>query len=511
MTDRWDNFPVSCKGGLRLDLEKLLQGTNFPGTATVLQNYEVSINGGYERIKGFSKYSSTVVPGSGAILAVKPALGGVFAVRKTSTDNALYYSTGTGWGSILNTTARTGSPTKARIIKYNITAPAIIVTDGVNPAGKFDGTTYTHINGTGAPTAPKYAEPYKDRIALAPGSTSSSFVLTAPTSDTDCDAANGAIEINVSDTITGIKTFREDLYIFCTNSIHRLEGATTETFLVSDVSKNIGCLGHDTIQEIGGDVIFLSQSGLRSLAATERFDDLELGVVSKGIRPLLVTQLSLGETAYSSCVIPSKNQYRLFIYNSSISTSSTINFIGTLTDNPVDPHGNYEWSTLVGLKAFCAANLYDASTEVAVFSNGTDDYVYLMESGNSFNGSNISYIFRTPFMTLNNATLRKVMQKVDIYTQVSGDININCQLVFDNANTGVQQPSAIPITQLGGVSFYGTAIYGTSLYSAVIFPIFKKNLIGSCFTVAFNFSGSDTNPPHRIDSLDITFALKTRR
>lgn len=511
MTDRWDNQPINLRGGLRLDMEKPFQGTNFPGTALELQNYEPSVNGGYSRIEGFTKYSNTVVPGSGPILAVKPALGGVFAIRKTATDNALYYSTGTGWGSILNTTARTGSPTKARILSYNIVESAIIITDGVNPAGKWDGTNYTHLNTTGFPTAPKYAETYKDRVALAPASTSSSFVLTAPITDDDADAANGAVEINVGDTITGLKTFRDKLYIFCKKSIYSLAGDATSNFLISDVSKEIGCLGHDTIQEIGGDVVYMSQAGIRTLGGTERFDDLELGIVSKGIQTILSDYSNFTEDKYSSCAIPSKNQYRLFINQSTLATSSVINFLGVLTDTPVDPKGIYEWAKLVGMNVQCAANSYDTNTEIAVFANASDGYVYRMESGNSFDGTNIDYLFRTPYITLGNATLRKVMQKMELYTQISGDVDLRLNLIFDNQVSGTVQPPSIMITQTGSISVYGTAVYDTATYAAPLYPIFKKNLIGSGFTVAFQFSGSDSNPPHRLDSLDITFSGKGRR
>ncbi len=330
-------------------------------------------------------------------------------------------------------------------------------------------------------------------------------------SDTDFDGANGAIEFFVGDVITGLATFRQNLYIFCKKSIYRLEGYTSADFVLTEITRGIGCLGHDTIQEVGGDVVYLSQTGIRTLSGTERTDDLELGIVSKGIQLQLREYLNLNEDAYSSCVIPTKNQYRLFIYQSALAASSTISFCGTLTDTPIDPKGIFEWSTIVGIKASAADSSLTNDNDLSVFVTGSNDYVYRMESGNSFDGSSIPAIYRTPFITLGNATLRKVLQKIQVYTRIEGDLDITLNALLDNENTGVIQPSSIQLEQSGGVSVYGTAVYDTSVYAAVLFPIFKKNLVGSGFTVAFQFASTGTNPPHKIDSIDVTYGQKGRR
>ena len=61
MPDRWQTFPVEFTGGLVTNISPLQQGTNAPGTATVLRNFEPSIEGGYRRIKGFAKYDTNAV------------------------------------------------------------------------------------------------------------------------------------------------------------------------------------------------------------------------------------------------------------------------------------------------------------------------------------------------------------------------------------------------------------------------------------------------------------------
>ena len=79
-------YTVACDGGLvksanQIDLLK------SPGVARELRNFEVSIEGGYRRINGFTKFGggSAVQPTGGAtnILGVTPYADGVVACAGT--------------------------------------------------------------------------------------------------------------------------------------------------------------------------------------------------------------------------------------------------------------------------------------------------------------------------------------------------------------------------------------------------------------------------------------------
>jgi hypothetical protein len=86
-------YTVACDGGLvtssnSIDLLKI------PGAATQLQNFEVSIEGGYRRINGYTKYKvGEVTPtrpsgGTHTILGVFPYADGVIAC----VNNNIYFS-----------------------------------------------------------------------------------------------------------------------------------------------------------------------------------------------------------------------------------------------------------------------------------------------------------------------------------------------------------------------------------------------------------------------------------
>jgi hypothetical protein len=62
MADTWQTYPFEFRGGLISNLSPLQHGIQAPGSARLLRNFEPSIEGGYRRILGFDKYSSTLVP-----------------------------------------------------------------------------------------------------------------------------------------------------------------------------------------------------------------------------------------------------------------------------------------------------------------------------------------------------------------------------------------------------------------------------------------------------------------
>ena len=116
-------YTVACDGGLvksanQIDLLKT------PGVARELRNFEVSIEGGYRRINGFSKFGggSAVQPTGGAtnILGVIPYGDGVVACAGTG---IFFSQDGTSWTNISrssvsasgdNHTAFTGRSTLTR-------------------------------------------------------------------------------------------------------------------------------------------------------------------------------------------------------------------------------------------------------------------------------------------------------------------------------------------------------------------------------------------------------------
>lgn len=524
MTDRWQTTAIVCRGGLDRSTEILSKSLSDPGVAITLTNFEPAIDGGYYRVQGYQPYtdSLTVVPANTGftttpILAVKVAFSTVLAYRQYDTNDYRVYSLGGTTWTQENADVRTGTITKARFFSYFLFQENCVLTDGANPALKLyasGGISDTLINGTGAPADPKYAALFAGRLVLAGySSNKSALSLSAPNDDTDFDAANDAIELNVGDEIVGLKTFRDVLYIFCQNSIFSLSGSTTDDFIVKAVTTELGCISADSIVEVGGDVLFLAADGIRTIAATERVGDIELASISKKINPVIRDLIgSYSANAFSACAINKKSQYRLFYYNANIADSTQGGILGKLEGR--DNGLQYAWSQLKGFPVYCCDSAYVGSSdqEFSIFGHPTNGIVYKMESGNGLNGEAIEAVYQTPYLSLGeDPEIRKVIHKIRVFTEAYGDFQTILECLLDFENTNILQPPAILVDTSAGGDVYGSAVYGTSLYASVSAPIIERNLIGSGKYISFRFTDSSTRAPFRIDSFTLQYATKGRR
>lgn len=655
MPDRWQTYAIEFKGGLVTNLSPLQHGMQLPGSARTLRNYEPSVEGGYRRILGFSKFDSNVVPPYGTPLVhggsqsgttliignlfTSPVAGDTLTVagvsgtytiassgvsysstnkRATLTlttslnsspaDQAavtftsgagtmqavathediiiaargsdLFKSSGSGWtkintpnygtplvngasqtGSTLNadgfsaapqvgdtftiagvnliytvlstptlssgaaaisinpalnsspannavitflTTDRSGM-TKGRFTQYNFNGTDFIAgVDGANNPFKYDTSTFTVLDG--APTdvlGASHVVNFKNQLFFAKGS---SITFTAPFTDNDFSAANGAGSLNVGNTITGLIVFREQLIIFSERTISRLVGNTIADFQLQPITRDIGCIETDTIQEIGGDIMFLGPDGIRSLAATEKIGDFDLAVVSKPIQAE-VTNFVNRNTSFSSVVIRKKNQYRLMGFNTNFTADSSQGVLATQTQEGLS------WSELRGIRAYVADSNYNAANEEVAFAH-TDGYVYSMETGNSFDGAAIPSSFATPFIPINDPRTRKTIYRMFLYTDPQGSFSATMNLKFDFEESGVIQPDGVTFDNTAGATaaaFYGESIYGSGSYGGTIQRLFDSQTIGSGNVVSIQFVSDSDNPPYSLDALTLEYGTYGRR
>jgi hypothetical protein len=169
------------------------------------------------------------------------------------------------------------------------------------------------------------------------------------------------------------------------------------------------------------------------------------------------------------------------------------------------------WAELRGFKVYVADNNYKDKVETIIFSNDTG-YVYSLESGNSFDGSDIEASFYTPFVPLTDPNIRKAVYKLTLYTDPQGSINTNVSLKFDFDELGTVQPDLINLSNTGITSsVYGTGIYGTSRYSEKLKKVFSTQTVGAGFTVSLQFISVGTSSPFSLDAATLEFASFDRR
>jgi len=506
-----------CEGGLQTHSNIL---SLKPGHALKLQNYEPALGGGYRRLSGFNKFDLNEVTGQ----AGAPVLGvcvfgtGVLAAKKRSgTNNSdVFFSIGSGWGTAINgATPRTSFQSKYNFVRYNWTGiKRVIMVDGVDFPARWDGTTYTLINttaGLGAPVNPKYIEEFKNYIFYAGYTANTGEIKWCNNLAETAFSGGNSGTLVVGDTITGLVRFRDQLIIFCENSIHRLTGSNTLDFQLLPITENIGCIAPNSIVEVGGDILFVGPDGVRTLAATERNDDFELGSISRNIQSTANSMVpTAGVNNVVATAVRKKNQYRVFYPTTGQAETQALGILGGIRSQS---EGGlvWEWSTLKGIKPHTVDSSFINEDEY-VIHGGFDGFVYRQENGVNFNNTAITSIFRTADITFGDPGIRKTLHRVKIFYKVEGTTTINLGLEYDHNAFGIIQPANITITKTSSNSVYGTGTYGNATYGTEDNSVLTKNTVGSGFEVALNFSvASATDSSHTIQGFVIDYAIAGRR
>jgi hypothetical protein len=512
MPSQWETFPVEFRGGLISSMSPLQQGLVAPGSATILQNLEPSKEGGYKKVLGYEKYDDNEVTGTGNILGVKVVNAtDIIAIRKNAGNVSEYYiSAGAGWTS-LGSAALLGGRVKG--VDFNFDGNhKILFVDGVNAPALFNDTTDT-LSFPSLPsevTGSSDVAIFKRAAFLAKGP---NLYFSAPFDVTDFSAANGSGVINVGHTITGLTVFRDQLIIFSRNKIQRLVGNTTSDFQLLPIAEDIGCIHGETIQEVGGDVMFMAPDGLRLLSATERIGDFGLEIASAPISKDAINFINSTST-FASVVLREKAQYRVFAYSDNVQDDVSKGLIATKFSDQGAAVIN--WGTLSGYKIYVADGRYVPGSELTIFANN-DGYVYRLEFGNNRDGADIETIYKSPYIAINDPQIRKTFYKLTLYTQVSGTFSVSLNLdydLFEKSNYNTVKPQTITVsTDAAGIAIYGspTAVYNSSSYGGNPDNVYNTNIIGSGNTVSFKIEESSTNPSYSLDTAIFEYRTNERK
>ena len=401
------------------------------------------------------------------------------------------------------------SASKTRFSRYNYSGTEkIAIVDGTNVPALYDRTTFTALNDAPSDVVgADFVVSFKSQLFFAKNNL---VTFTAPFTDSDFTAANGSGVISVGNNVTGIVVFRDQLIIFTESTIQKLVGNTVSDFQLQPITLDIGCIDEDTIQEIGGDVMFLAPDGLRLLSATDRIGDFGLAVVSKTIQNE-TTNFIRDNSSFTSLVIREKSQYRILGFKSGLTQENAQGILGTQFAGQGGE--DMAWAELRGIRAHVADSRFYLGVETIVFSND-DGYLYQLEDGsNNFDGVNIVTTFSTPFMPISDPRIRKTFYKMFLYTDPQGSVSFDISLKLDFDQKDSVQPTSIDFNnQTGQVAFMGAATYGsTAVYSTKLKTLFETQLIGTGFVVSLQFTSDSADPPFSLDAITLEYGTNTRR
>ena len=529
-------YTVACSGGL-IKASNAIDLLKTPGVATDLRNFEVSIKGGYRKINGYQKFgttNSTKPTGTTTnILGVVPYADGVVVCAGTSiyfTQDGINYleinrssisSSGVTHTAfqLLSILTRTNQSQCQFSLFDTATSDygILIITDGINKpyAFRMEGTGALNsrtffgeeitVSGT---KGVKYATVHDKHLVVAGVEDNLNTIFYSKTLDPTDFSGTGSGSIVIEDQIEGIKSFRNELFIFCQNSIFKLQNINnSSTITVVPVTKNVGCLSGYSIQEIGGDLIFLAPDGLRTVAGTARIGDVELGTVSQAIQPVLTNIASdINSFVINSIVLREKSQYRLFYTNVNAANNTQRGIIGTLRPN------GFEWSETRGLEVTAIGSGFDTNGIEKIYHGDTNGFVYEHDTGDSFDGSTILARYTTPDFDYGDLGTLKTLHYLRVSMNTEGIVEPDVAIKFEYDNLNIAQPlDPFDLGVINPPSVFGEAVFGINKFGGLNNPSIRIPLQGSGTSNNFTFLSNDTKPSYTINGLYVDYIPSGRR
>jgi hypothetical protein len=405
-------------------------------------------------------------------------------------------------------TGRT-SATKYSLERFNYDGNSkLLLVDGVNAPVVFNSSLAATDVSASSVAGASIVTSFREHMFYAGMSaTPQEVVFSQPFDEDAFSSGAGAGSFKVDDVVVGLKVFRDDLFVFCENRIFKLSGSSSANFAVSSVTRDIGCINGNTIQEFAGDLIFLGPDGLRTVAGTAKIGDVELGTISSNVQSLFDENIS-NASVFDSVVIPQKTQYRLFFSKTAGSASLTEGLICVLKNSGQGTA--YEFSRIKGIKPSCT-DTFITSGDVLVLHGGFDGYVYRQEEGITFDGTAINGKYRSPDLTFNDPGIRKHMQRVIVNYKPESVIDADLFLRYDYESSDSARPAAYPLDSEDIAGIYGLSTYGVPTYGGPSQPLLRQSVEGSGFAVALRVNDGGATAPYSLKGFQLEYQLGARR
>ena len=255
---------------------------------------------------------------------------------------------------------------------------------------------------------------------------------------------------NGGDNIVGLGAHNGFLFIFGKNNILVYSGATAPaTMSLSDTTTGIGCIARDSIQNTGSDIIFLSDTGVRSVLRTIQEKSAPYRDLSKNVRDDLMSAV-----------------------------------VGELTDPIKSVYSPFESFYLLTLPlskiVYCfdlKAPLEDGSSRVTTWDNiqpkslfyrsdktlliGKEGYLGSY-SGYLDNSSSYRMTYYTNHTDLGQPSVTSILKKINVVVVGGTSQDLIVKWDYDFKENYYSQAVEIPVQ---GISEYNIAEYGIAEYS----------------------------------------------
>jgi len=359
----------------------------------------------------------------------------------------------------------------------------------------------THTHATGTPPEGNEILAAYGRIWIADFETDKSTIYWSDLLNGSgwSGGSTGSLDVtkhwpNGYDEITALAAHNGLLVIFGKNSILVYEGATSpSTMVLADTIANIGCVARDTVQNIGTDLVFLSATGVRSLARTIQEKSAPIRDISRNVRNDINALLSL-ESGNINSVYSPENAFYLLNFPSK-------NIVYCFDMRSPLEDGSYRATTWSQINPLCFHRLEDGTIYLG-HSTGITQYGGYNDNGDTYD---LSY-FSNP-LDFGNAANLKFLKKFTL--TIIGGQSTQAVLNWGYDYSAAYEKETFTLAAQK-VAEYGSAEYNTddAVYSTgIILNTSGVNTTGNGSVVTVGVEATINDGPFSIQKIDILALL----
>jgi len=368
------------------------------------------------------------------------------------------------------------------------------MTDGVNAPMYFDPVTLalvplaTDYSGLGDITVAGHCVAFQSRLIFS--TLGGGFITSVVGTPITIDGTLGSVEIGVGDTVTGFQNLSAaELMIFTTGSTWSMSGADPSVWTLRQVTGDSGAKPFCTVNM--GEIFAADDVGIVNVIRSDVLGGFTSSTVSNNVQSLYT---SLDKTTACATVIKSLEQMRYYFSNTGLIATR----IAYQSKNGNDSvrYGITRTVYPDTVKSINTSRLASGIERTAFTSE--DNYVYIMDSGTSFDGAVINSSFKLAYNNTGSIWQRKRFEAISVETVSSGTSAVTISQNIDDGYKAYDDKS---------FSIDGQVAFGTFDISGESFGVTKSKLRlkGSGFNVQFEFSKSSST------DTQVTFAGYTLR
>ena len=294
------------------------------------------------------------------------------------------------------------------------------------------------------------------------------------------------------DEITALAAHNGFLIIFGKKSILVYSGASSPaTMTLTDTIEGVGCKARDSVQHTGTDIVFLSDSGVRSFGRTVQEKSMPMRDISKNVRND-INKAVLSQTNPIKSIYSEDEAFYLL----SFSESSLVYCFDMR--GPLDESGAHRVTTWTAIDPLSFAVLEDGSIYIGKDS-GVVKYTGYVDGTASYQ---LSY-FSNP-LDFGRAANLKFLKKFNLTLISSPSTPVTLNWGYDYTESYTKQAFTFAGTT-ANIAEYGTSEYNTiaEYTSGTAIQTPKVNSSGSGEVVAIGLEAQINNAEFSIQKIDI--------